>query len=47
MNPSTRGKTHHFDQELAALKDELVTMGGLAEAAVRRSIPSRRPRLKT
>src|SRR5882672_8758658 len=38
MNPITRGQTHHFDQELGALKDKLVTMGGLAEAAVRRSM---------
>ncbi len=38
MNPITRGQTHHFDQELAALKDKLVTMGGFAEAAVRRSM---------
>src|SRR5258706_15621927 len=38
MNPITRGQTHHFDQELAALKDKLITMGGLAEAAVRRSM---------
>ena len=33
-----RGQTHHFDQELAALKDKLITMGGFAEAAVRRAM---------
>ena len=38
MTPVTRGTVHHFDQELAALKDKLVTMGGLAEVAVRRSM---------
>jgi phosphate transport system protein len=38
MNSITRGQTHHFDQELAALKDKLVAMGSLAEAAVRRSM---------
>jgi phosphate transport system protein len=38
MNSITRGNVHHFDQELSALKARLVTMGGLAEAAVRRSM---------
>ena len=39
MNPPiTRGQTHHFDQELAALKDKLITMGSLAEIAVRRAL---------
>lgn len=36
--PVNRGNVHHFDQELAVLKDKLITMGGLAEAAVRRSM---------
>ena len=38
MNSITRGNVHHFDQELTALKEKLITMGGLAEAAVRRSM---------
>ena len=38
MNPMTRGTTHHFDQDLTALKEKLITMGSLAEAAVRRSM---------
>jgi phosphate transport system protein len=38
MTPITRGNVHHFDQELSALKEKLITMGGLAEAAVRRSM---------
>ena len=37
-SPITRGSVHHFDQELSALKEKLITMGGLAEAAVRRSM---------
>jgi phosphate transport system protein len=38
MNPINRGNVHHFDQELSVLKEKLITMGGLAEAAVRRSM---------
>ncbi len=38
MNSITRGNVHHFDQELSALKDRLIVMGGLAETAVRRSL---------
>src|SRR5215207_2974493 len=38
MNNINRGNLHHFDQELSVLKDKLITMGGLAEAAVRRSM---------
>lgn len=38
MTPINRGNVHHFDQELSGLKDRLITMGGLAEAAVRRSM---------
>jgi len=38
MTANTRGSVHHFDQDLGALKDKLITMGGLAEAAVRRSM---------
>ncbi len=38
MTPINRGNVHHFDQELSVLKDKLITMGGLAEAAVRRSM---------
>ena len=38
MTPITRGNVHHFDQELSALKEKLITMGGLAETAVRRSM---------
>ena len=38
MNSINRGNVHHFDQELSALKEKLITMGGLAEAAVRRSM---------
>ncbi len=38
MTPINRGNVHHFDEELAVLKDKLITMGGLAEAAVRRSL---------
>jgi phosphate transport system protein len=30
--------THHFDQDLTALKEKLITMGSLAEAAVRRAM---------
>ena len=33
-----RGATHHFDQELATLKENLNRMGSLAEAAVQRSM---------
>ena len=33
-----RNTSHHFDQDLAVLKDKLVTMGSLAEAAVQRSM---------
>jgi phosphate transport system protein len=38
MNSITRGNVHHFDQELTALKEKLITMGSLAEVAVRRSM---------
>ena len=38
MTANTRGNVHHFDQDLGALKDKLITMGGLAEGAVRRSM---------
>ena len=38
MTANTRGNVHHFDQNLSALKDKLITMGGLAEGAVRRSM---------
>src|SRR5262245_30946780 len=38
MTPINRGNVHHFDQELSVLKEKLITMGGLAEAAVRRSM---------
>ncbi len=38
MNSITRSNVHHFDQELSALKDGLIVMGGLAETAVRRSL---------
>lgn len=38
MNSITRGNVHHFDQELSALKEKLITMGSLAEIAVRRSM---------
>lgn len=38
MNPIIRGNVHHFDQELSALKEKLISMGALAEAAVRRSM---------
>lgn len=30
--------THHFDQDLATLKEKLISMGGHAEAAVHRSL---------
>src|SRR6266496_3340606 len=35
---NNRAATHQFEEQLAALKDQLVTMGSLAEAAVRRSM---------
>src|SRR6266498_182138 len=35
---NNRSNTHHFEEQLAGLKDQLVTMGSLAEAAVRRSM---------
>lgn len=38
MKPGARSSTHHFDQELAALKEKLITMGGLAEGAITRSM---------
>lgn len=38
MNSINRGNVHHFDQELTALKEKLITMGSHAEAAVRRSM---------
>jgi len=38
MNAGTKGSPHHFDQELSALKEKLITMGTLAEGAVRRSM---------
>lgn len=38
MNTINRGNVHHFDQELTALKEKLITMGSHAEAAVRRSM---------
>ncbi len=38
MTPINRGNVHHLDQELSVLKEKLITMGGLAEAAVRRSM---------
>src|SRR5262245_28039678 len=38
MTPINRGNVHHFDQELSVLKEKLITRGGLAEAAVRRSM---------
>ena len=38
MIPISRGNVHHFDEELRSLKDKLITMGSLAENAVRRSM---------
>src|SRR5262249_14825425 len=38
MNPVNRGQTRHFDQDLAALKEKLISMGSLAQSAVRRSM---------
>ena len=35
---NSRGNSRQFEQELAELKDKLITMGSLAEAAVRRSM---------
>jgi phosphate transport system protein len=35
---SNRGHTHHFDRDLGVLKEKLITMGGLAEQSVNRSL---------